>query len=55
MDFIHPFYLNTQRKKLVDGDFLKSLTVKINEKLDCNQEKLLKEFDQMAEQHHFEE
>jgi len=55
MDLIHPLYLNTQRKKLVDGDMLKSLTLKINEKLDFNREKLLKEFDQMAEQHHFEE
>jgi hypothetical protein len=55
MDLMHPFYLNTQRKKLVDGDMLKSLTVNINEKLDANHEKLRKEFDQMADQHHFEE
>ncbi len=34
---------------------LKSLTVNINEKLDANHEKLRKEFDQMADQHHFEE
>ena len=55
MDLIHPFYLNTQRKKVIDGEMLKNLTTNINEKLNVNREKLGKEFEEMAKAHHFEE
>ncbi len=55
MDLVHPFYLNTQRKKAVDEGMMRTLTSNINEKLDFNKDKLLKEFNTMAEEHHFEE
>ena len=55
MDLVHPFYLNTQRKKAVDEGMMKNLTTTVNGKLDLNKDKLLKEFKTMAEEHHFEE
>ena len=55
MDFIHPIWINIQRSNKIDEELVRQLSRKLDEKLEANKGKLVKEYEALVEKHNLEE